>query len=271
MVLRAGKRPMQDSGTDGGDHPGASGRNPPWTRDERILTLDLYLQNPRSPPGKASRPVIELSDTLNALGARLGTALGGTYRNPNGVYMKLMNLRSLDPTVRREGHVGLRRGAKQDAEVWNDFARDPAKLAATAAAIRAAIVLPDWSPVAEELGYLAEAPEGRILTLLHRTRERSRPLVEAKKRQAVAEGGGLRCEACGFDFEAVYGERGRGFVEVHHKRPLHTLTAESTTKLDDLALVCANCHRMIHAAAPWLTVEDVRSLVNRAPKPPAGP
>jgi putative restriction endonuclease len=31
-----------------------------------------------------------------------------------------------------------------------------------------------------------------------------------------------------------------------------------TTRLEDLALLCANCHRMIHRASPWLSVEELR-------------
>ena len=51
---------------------------------------------------------------------------------------------------------------------------------------------------------------------------------------------------CGFDFEAVYGELGRDYAQVHHLKPLADRTKPSQTKLDDLAVVCANCHAMIH-------------------------
>jgi len=30
---------------------------------------------------------------------------------------------------------------------------------------------------------------------------------------------------------------------------------------DDLALVCANCHRIIHRASPWFTMNELRDLV----------
>ena len=35
----------------------------------------------------------------------------------------------------------------------------------------------------------------------------------------------------------------------------------SITKLEDLALICANCHRMIHAQKPWLSVEELRAIL----------
>jgi hypothetical protein len=47
-------------------------------------------------------------------------------------------------------------------------------------------------------------------------------------------------------------------------RPVETLVEGATTKLEDLALVCANCHRMIHSRRPWLSVSAVRELLNIA-------
>ncbi|WP_249187608.1 hypothetical protein [Nocardiopsis sp. MG754419] len=38
---------------------------------------------------------------------------------------------------------------------------------------------------------------------------------------------------------------------------------ESRTRLEDLALLCANRHRMIHVARPWLTVDRLRALGDR--------
>ncbi|WP_436850737.1 HNH endonuclease [Streptomyces avermitilis] len=67
----------------------------------------------------------------------------------------------------------------------------------------------------------------------------------------------MACEACGFDFEEVYGDRGAGYVECHHVGPLHE-AGEGRTKLSDLALICANCHLMIHRRAPWPTPEALR-------------
>jgi len=235
-------------------------RNPPWTRDELILALDLYLRHRSAPPGKQSREVAELSATLNALSVHLATSRNAVFRNTNGVYMKMMNFRSLDPLYTTEGKVGLTRGNKLDAAVWSEFVHDPARLAAVAAAIRAAVSV---DPVANlEDDTVTEAVEGRVLTRLHRIRERDRKLVERRKAKALRTTGRLQCEACGFDFHARYGDRGRGFIECHHVRPVHTLASdgERTTE-DDLALVCANCHRMIHASRPWAAVEELRTIL----------
>ena len=64
------------------------------------------------------------------------------FRNPNGVYMKLMNFRRFDPVYQAQGKTGLTRGNKLEETVWNDFASDPVRLAKTAAAIGANIETP---------------------------------------------------------------------------------------------------------------------------------
>ena len=104
-------------------------------------------------------------------------------------------------------------------------------------------------------------PEGRRIEWLHKRRERSSRVVrEAKERHARANNGNLPCEACGFDFQELYGDRGRHFIEAHHKVPLSELKEDqiAETFVDDLALVCANCHRMLHKK-PYSTVEDLRA------------
>jgi predicted HNH restriction endonuclease len=89
--------------------------------------------------------------------------------------------------------------------------------------------------------------EQRIAVVRHRRRERK--LRTAKLKQALRAGNGkLRCEVptCGFDFHEVYGELGLEYAQVHHLSPFADRAAPSETKLSDLAVVCANCHAMIH-------------------------
>ncbi len=237
-------------------------RNPPWSVDELTLALDFYLANSASPPGKGSVEVAELSATLNQLAAWLGTERAATFRNPNGVYMKMMNFRRFDPQFAAEGKVGLSRGNHLEEVVWNLYFADRERMSVVAEAIKAAVRLPLGADMTEDIdSEVAEAQEGRVLTRLHRARERSRKLAEQKKAQALKAGRGIRCEVCDFDYEEKYGERGMGYMEVHHLKPLHTLAADTTTKLDDLALVCADCHRMIHAKRPWLTLEELRGII----------
>jgi 5-methylcytosine-specific restriction protein A len=63
---------------------------------------------------------------------------------------------------------------------------------------------------------------------------------------------GLRCQACDLDFEERYGKIGKGFIEAHHLKPISTLEEGVAVTYDvaaDFAVLCANCHRMIHRSA----------------------
>ncbi|WP_255298261.1 HNH endonuclease [Brevibacillus dissolubilis] len=87
-----------------------------------------------------------------------------------------------------------------------------------------------------------------------------------ENRQRAIEIHGLICKACGFDFEAVYGERGKNFIEVHHIKPLSTLDGGEMEIVPetDLVPVCSNCHRMIHRYKDEvLTVEQVKSMIEK--------
>ncbi|MGH9512905.1 MAG: HNH endonuclease [Terriglobales bacterium] len=88
--------------------------------------------------------------------------------------------------------------------------------------------------------------EGGRKLFRHFAIERSRRLVLDKRRSVLDKTGALACEVCSFDFSVTYGDLGEGFCEVHHKTPLSVLNKGTQTKLDDLAIVCSNCHRMIH-------------------------
>lgn len=66
-------------------------------------------------------------------------------------------------------------------------------------------------------------------------------------REKAVEIHGCKCMICGFDFEKKYGEIGKGFIEVHHVKPLFSLDEEVEINPEtDLVCICPNCHRMIH-------------------------
>ncbi len=98
--------------------------------------------------------------------------------------------------------------------------------------------------VPEELVGLEGAQVQRLMT--HRRREQR--LRDAKIQEALGDRASLVCEVpgCGFDFERIYGSVGRGYAQVHHRFPLSESDEETQTTLADLAVVCANCHAMIH-------------------------
>jgi len=105
--------------------------------------------------------------------------------------------------------------------------------------------------------------EGNPRFVAHLRRERNSAIVKAKKEATLRTNGKLSCEACGFDFKDVYGELGNGFCEVHHIQPLSKADGVVKTELKDLAIVCSNCHRIIHRSDPMLSISSLSKHVNR--------
>ena len=56
------------------------------------------------------------------------TGKAESYRNPNGIYMKLNNFKSIDPEYTRSGKVGLWRTSKKDEAVWADYSQNTGEL-----------------------------------------------------------------------------------------------------------------------------------------------
>jgi hypothetical protein len=107
-----------------------------------------------------------------------------------------------------------------------------------------------------------EFPEGKILTRLHKYKERHSEAAKKKKTKVLSEKGVLVCEACDFDFVKVYGLLGDGFAECHHLIPVSSLEPGHVTRFEDLAIVCSNCHSMLHRSRPMLSVAELRELIN---------
>ena len=231
-------------------------KNPAWTRDELILALDLYRRaNPLHITAQHPQ-VRELSKLLNVLPFHSPSKRERTFRNPTGVHMTLSAFLRWDPSYPGEGLQGGQLGK----DVWDEFASDRPRLAAVAHAIRCAANLLKTETNMTECSIDEEFfPEGRIRCRLHIMRERNPTLVKKKKESVLREKGNLACQACDFDFEQVYGSLGEGFAECHHQIPLSSLPEHRVSRLNDLAIVCANCHRMLHRARPWMNIEELRT------------
>jgi 5-methylcytosine-specific restriction protein A len=230
--------------------------NPSWTRDELILALDLYfgIDFPHNQSRKNPR-IEELSKVLNGLLIHEAHFRGGNFRNRTSVYMKLSNFLRFDPEYAGQS---LEAGSKLDEVVWKDFASDLTRLRCTAQLIKSNCRLLPQNQADESSADDEEFPEGKILTRLHKHRERSPTLTKKKKAKVLKDTGRLACQVCGFDFNEVYGDLGYDYAECHHTIPLSSLKSEGRTKLSDLAIVCANCHRMLHRSRTWISPEELR-------------
>jgi 5-methylcytosine-specific restriction protein A len=204
---------------------------------------------------------MQLSRLLNRLPIHAIDTRNANFRNPQGVSMKLGHFLAIDPEY---SGTGLRRVGKLDREIWHAFARDSDKLRLTAAAIsKSASEMAETSVAYDSSQDDDEFPEGKILTRLHQRKERNRRATDHKKRHVLQATSRLACEACHFDFAATYGDLGYGFAECHHTIPVAELTENHRTRLADLAILCANCHRMIHKSRPMLTVQALRVIIER--------
>jgi predicted HNH restriction endonuclease len=102
--------------------------------------------------------------------------------------------------------------------------------------------------------------EGKTIVRTVRQRQRNRQLVEDAKLRFKAKHGHLFCEACGFDFGDYYGVE---YIEAHHSEQLASYGDDDSTSLDDLVMLCANCHRMIHTRTPPYSVEELKLLIRQ--------
>ncbi len=73
------------------------------------------------------------------------------------------------------------------------------------------------------------------------------------------------CWACNLDFSEKYGPLGVGYIECHHVDQLSGREGTNQiTSVEDLALLCSNCHRMVHMKTPCLTVAELRDIIAEA-------
>jgi predicted HNH restriction endonuclease len=138
-------------------------------------------------------------------------------------------------------------------EAADDDSEDEADLLTTVQRDIVAAVLEESSH--EELQI---AQDGELITVLTNQYER-----DAELRAAAIRVHGTTCQACGFSFEQAYGSYGKGYIQVHHKRPISSYNG--SIEIDpntDLAVLCSNCHSIIHRKPQNpLTIEEVQGIV----------
>ena len=231
--------------------------NPNWTRDEIILALDLYFDFEGKIPSGNHPLIIALSKLLRAFPYHSQAARQESFRNPDGVAFKLQNLRQL-ATGKGLGNV-----SKMDGEVWDEFGGDFERTKQYANLIRAGIeVVESENHDSDEDEVFAE---GKVVTETHKRRERN-PNIRKKLLANLGETNSIKCEICGLESTNPISE---AVFEAHHIIPLSESTGKPT-KLKDMALLCANCHRMVHRAIMvekrWLSMDEVKYIVLNARK-----
>jgi len=230
--------------------------------------------------GRTVAPPLELSVTeWNRAYAMFYRALGGG-RTLAGFANSLKNARdSFDAHV-SSGRVGWRR---------DDEAREPAELPDAARRVleswRNRTEAEVWAGVSGFADMSAAAVSTEVLSDLYaeleadardahvRTEGGRRAVVtmhierDPSLRDAAIRLHGCRCQACGFSFEETYGAWGRGFAIVHHLRMLADdgASERETDPRRDLAVLCANCHCMVHRRRRVvLTLDELSAKIRQA-------
>ncbi|WP_284640788.1 HNH endonuclease [Paenibacillus silviterrae] len=107
-------------------------------------------------------------------------------------------------------------------------------------------------------------PEGKRVYRQHRVIERNPNLIKAAKEYHKKRmNGEVKCMVCDFSFKEKYGQIGEDFIEGHHTMPISEITGEYNAKVEDIALVCSNCHRMLHRKRPWLNMDELKNFISR--------
>ena len=225
--------------------------NPDWTEDETILALNLYFDCGGSIPSTKSDEVRALSELLQRVPVELTGPRNARFRNPDGIGFKLQNLRQVATGQ------GLANVSQMDRKVWSDLGHDPGEVKRLASLIRSSLLIFDRiKTIPDEETF----PEGRVVTAAHLRIERD-PRARESLLMSRRSQGGLQCDLCDLTVPHLAERLADAVFEVHHLLPLSS-KVERRTRVDDLALLCANCHRLLHRAivveGRWLTPQEAR-------------
>ena len=237
----------------------------PISEAELILPALMLLD--RSPEGLNTSQLIErLSATLHPTGDDMSILAG---RNDTRFSQKVRNLTSHD-TLTQRGLATRGTGRNQPFRITNEgrtlydahrdsldvltgFSLDDSEPALRQIATNTPIEILDDALIREG--------ELRLRTAEFRTRSRE---LRMSAVQHHSQNGYIYCSACEFEFSKAYGSTGRGYIQIHHLKPVSFMRGEPMSMSDALANVrplCANCHQMAHRKTPPLKIADIRSIV----------
>lgn len=108
--------------------------------------------------------------------------------------------------------------------------------------------------------------EGFAIFSQIKTKQRSKKLALIAKKH-FSHNGKIYCSACNFNFENFYGEVGKGFIEIHHLKPVFAIENNFEKSIVDalkgVVPLCANCHRIIHRKNDnLLSIPSLQKLIN---------
>lgn len=125
-----------------------------------------------------------------------------------------------------------------------------------------------WDP-ADDIAQVAidDGIAGKGIEQAKRYRQHRSIERQSSHSKAVKKRQGDRCRGCDQRMAEVYGAIGEGMIDAHHLIPLSSLADGQSITFDpvkDFAVLCPNCHRIIHRLPDPSDLEALRQLVAAA-------
>lgn len=254
---------------------------PDWTEEEIILLLDFHFRfrlkslNQGHPAVKKLCETIKLINRENKIDKEFLN--DEKFRSESSIIIKRRAFQEIDSKSTR-----ITKNSNLDFDLWLKYNENLEELKKSATQIRSKYNISSFDKniyslfpeVKENYSYIdinfkkakksiEGVPEGKSKLKIHYSKERNVNIVKEKKKWALDKYGKLQCEVCDFDFQEKYGSIGKNFIECHHLKPISQLEKQEITKIDDLALVCSNCHRMLHNSKNELRINQLKEVISK--------
>ncbi|MDC3380181.1 HNH endonuclease [Gammaproteobacteria bacterium] len=220
-----------------------------WRSDEFILLVNYFFQEDYKKEIIQSE-ALKYIQSLNLYFSSLQVVHAKSIEDIQDIFTKFEQWSS-------EGTISY---CPYEQKVFNDLQQSLSSVNSISKALK--IFINSWLVLSLSEDHQSTEAEGALLEKQHFIRERDQHIIKAKKVSVLREKGGLCCEVCSFNFLDKYGMHGINYCEVHHLKPLSKNNHNNITLLDDLAILCSNCHRMIHRKNPWLSLLDLKEIIS---------
>lgn len=202
------------------------------TAKERKKDFLAYLKEKYNPLLSTAQSVYKMHDSLSNTLVGLGKGFTTVFEID-----EIVDLNELLKSVENPSNGVMAYGRQiKNLDLKKAFIKHYSSFLSTCSTSTPKII-PEQTDEKEDEKYL----EGQLKETKFFKRKRSRALRDECLRKY-----GVKCYVCQFDFEKVYGERGKGYIEVHHLNPMANYDDEHSISADDLRPLCSNCHSMIH-------------------------
>lgn len=225
-----------------------------WSVEETILALDYYLTHKGRIPFLKGADLRDLTEVIQQYNSHFSD---GNVRSQASIEMKISNFKSIDSEP-INGSKGLSQYSLLDYELFMHYRNRINDLEEAVSQIKASMS----NTSGRSLPSIKQTTEGGYKLVTHKIIERNPNFIKKFKLAMLDIEGKLSCSVCEFDFEDFYGDIGHSFIECHHLIPISKYEGPHAINKDDLALVCSNCHSMLHKSLA-ITIDELRMIVKQ--------